>query len=144
MNKFTLFDFIIFLISLILAGFVYFYNIYISGKIILAIITVPFTVTPFLLSISALIINSWEHNIVQKLIESKHYYDLLHILKLTSYCFIFTGSVAMLYGVFYDVFNNKSLVMISSVIVLFFVISIGYLVKNIRRIFMILKYLGRQ
>ncbi len=141
MNKFTLLDLAVVVISLVLAGIVYFCNISISEKIILAITTIPFTVVAFLLSISALIVNSWKHDIVQKLIKSNHYHDLLFTLKLTSYCFIFTGSLALLYGLFYSILDN-SLVIISSVIVLFLAVGVGYLIKNIRRIFLILEYLG--
>ena len=140
MKKFTVLDFLIFTISILIGILVYLFDICISEKIISALITVPFILVALLLSISALIVNSWERDIVQKLIQSNHYYDLLFTLKIVSYILIFSGSITIAYGVLFQIVNK---VAFSAVILIFFSFSIGYLIKNIKRIFLILEYLGK-
>jgi len=143
MKKITILDFIIVLTSFGLGFFLYYFNSPIPNNMLRVFINVPFTLVAFLLSISALVVNSFQHDIVLKLIKSGHYDDLLSSLKTTSYVLVSTGSVSLLYGVFHVTIKQNNLLLISSSIILFlFCISIGYLIKNIMRIFIILKYLG--
>ncbi len=140
MNKFTLQDFFIFLFSALLSVLLYQKSIYFTKDISSTIFTTFLTLTAFFLSIASLAVNSWEQNVVKKLKESNLYIDLLITLKITNYSFIFTGSTAFLYSIFYDILLAYGLlVALSALLLLFSLASIGYLIKNIRRIFLILE-----
>ncbi len=140
MNKFTLQDFFIFLFSALLSVLLYQKSIYFTKDISSTIFTTFLTLTAFFLSIASLAVNSWEQNVVKKLKESNLYIDLLITLKITNYSFIFIGSTAFLYSIFYDILLAYGLlVALSALLLLFSLASIGYLIKNIRRIFLILE-----
>ncbi|CAC9628101.1 hypothetical protein [uncultured Gammaproteobacteria bacterium] len=142
-NKMTLKDIIIILISLSPSFVLYYQKIIISDNIASQVFVVLFTLVAFFLSIASLSVNSWESNVISRLRKGGHYIKLLSTLKRTSYLFVFTGLYAFLYSVFYNEISLIPLYCLSAILLFLVIYSAGYFILNIRRIFMILEYMEK-
>lgn len=138
MRNITLFTILVFCIPAILAIVFYCFDLPIPREITPVLISIQFILAAFLITVTSVIIKLSDKEIMKKLQTSGHAHDLLKLLKLTIYILIFTGVVAIIYGILRNKLCNEILLIFSSFLSFCVFFGVGLILKNIRILFMIL------